>query len=418
MSAGKKSVIRRVFLSFLGTSPYGKGRYRFNDDVVSEPTEFFQESFLQCTNELKIRIDKTYIFLTEEARKKNWVDGGNFGMGLGSRLQGRGFEFESVAIPSGQSETEIREIFNSVYNVIENNDVIYLDITHAFRSIPMLAFSLLNYARFLKKTTNAMIFYGAWEAKTGDISPVFNLTSYDYLLKLSNAVDSFVSAGDSTFLAELLKEKSLPESGISLKTGEKTRKLADALKGFTDSVMTCRGTEIIAGSYTSQIHEACISLLASLEENDPFRPVIEKIQQKTSNFKENSGSNLLEIVSWCIRHNLIQQGITFLQESIITLILMERNNGVFNLYGLREEVKNAFKERSNQKLKPGVYSQQKITTELISGFIEPFKILNAMRNDINHGGMSDGQLNSPEEFRKIINDYYLKFRNLYIKKRK
>ncbi len=56
----------------------------------------------------------------------------------------------NVDIPMGASEQEIWNIFNIVLDQIRENDFVVFDITHAFRSIPMLAIVILNYAKVIK----------------------------------------------------------------------------------------------------------------------------------------------------------------------------------------------------------------------------------------------------------------------------
>ena len=68
-----------------------------------------------------------------------------------------------VEIPEGKSEAEIWEIFNIVFGSLEREDEVVFDITHAFRSIPMLAIVILNYAKMMKKVTLSGIYYGAFE---------------------------------------------------------------------------------------------------------------------------------------------------------------------------------------------------------------------------------------------------------------
>jgi CRISPR-associated DxTHG motif protein len=46
-----------------------------------------------------------------------------------------------VDIPEGRSEQELWEIFDRVASAVDEGDTILLDITHAFRSIPMIVFA-------------------------------------------------------------------------------------------------------------------------------------------------------------------------------------------------------------------------------------------------------------------------------------
>ena len=89
------------------------------------------------------------------------------------------FEVKDIKIPNGDYEEEIWEIFESVYNVLKDGDEVYFDITHAFRSIPMLVMVLINYAKFLKNIKVKSITYGNWEARDSEnFAPIMDLITF------------------------------------------------------------------------------------------------------------------------------------------------------------------------------------------------------------------------------------------------
>jgi CRISPR-associated Csx2 family protein len=61
-----------------------------------------------------------------------------------------GDSVEFVPIPEGRSEQELWEIFDRVASAVDEGDTILLDITHAFRSIPMIVFA--DSCVYLRKT--------------------------------------------------------------------------------------------------------------------------------------------------------------------------------------------------------------------------------------------------------------------------
>ncbi|HIC96177.1 TPA: TIGR02221 family CRISPR-associated protein [Candidatus Bipolaricaulota bacterium] len=133
----------------------------------------------------------------------DWLDnghkdrGGNVILceGLGTRLAliNISARVKEVRIPSGKNEQEIWDIFSTIVNEIEEKDELYLDITHAFRSLPLLATVIINYLKVMKNIQVRAISYGAmeavgdiWTVKQIDIEqrdiPVFNLLPFDQLL--------------------------------------------------------------------------------------------------------------------------------------------------------------------------------------------------------------------------------------------
>ena len=151
---------RKVFISFLGTNNYKECVYVSKSLGESSVVTYVQDAILQIVSKNWSSNDKAYIFLTQGAKEKHW-----------NRLQDvlneyqYPFEIEPVfPIHEGYSEDEIWSIFRKVYEKLDYRDEIFLDITHGFRSLPMLSMVLLEYAKTLKRITVSKIFYGAFEA--------------------------------------------------------------------------------------------------------------------------------------------------------------------------------------------------------------------------------------------------------------
>ncbi|MFQ5561038.1 MAG: TIGR02221 family CRISPR-associated protein, partial [Nitrospinota bacterium] len=206
----------KVFISFLGTGKYCECNYALKGKTV-HGVRYIQEALLDLLSCDFTQSDRALIFTTKEAEAKNWTEK------LEKRLSpfGKRFSVENVSVPDGGSEKEIWEIFTIVFNTLKEGDDVILDITHGFRSLPMLSIVLLNYARFLKRINVRGIYYGAFEA-LGNRSevekiplsernaPVFDLTSFDVIQQWGFASENFVNYGNAEKVSELL-EKSIPE---------------------------------------------------------------------------------------------------------------------------------------------------------------------------------------------------------------
>ena len=106
--------------------------------------------------------DEVVIFLTERAKKENWMENPNKKIpntntyehrdGLKHDLLRHNYKFgiKEVNIKDGNNIDEIWENFDIIIKEIEDGDEIIFDITHAFRYIPILALTVLNYAKSLK----------------------------------------------------------------------------------------------------------------------------------------------------------------------------------------------------------------------------------------------------------------------------
>lgn len=81
-----------------------------------------------------------------------------------------------------------------------------LDITHALRSLPLLALLSVAFLRSARSVNVRHLLYGAFEArdkKTG-LTPVFDLTPFLALLDWVTATDQFIRTGNGQALTALL----------------------------------------------------------------------------------------------------------------------------------------------------------------------------------------------------------------------
>ncbi|WP_199245585.1 TIGR02221 family CRISPR-associated protein [[Phormidium] sp. ETS-05] len=175
-------------ITFLGTGTYKPTGYKWGDEIVETP--YVAEAICQF-----FQPDAVAVFVTQEAKAMHWEQ-------LSNRLNGR-FSAQDIPIPSGQSETEIWQIFDAVVDAVEPGSQVMFDITHAFRSIPML---VLLAAAFLQKARSVEIkgvYYGAFEFNNPQ-APIVDLTPAIKLLDWLTATDKFIDTGSSAELGKLL----------------------------------------------------------------------------------------------------------------------------------------------------------------------------------------------------------------------
>ena len=114
-----------------------------------------------------------------------------------------GDKFCPKDIPNGNSTEELWEIFRACEEVVDPEDEIILDITHAFRSIPLLVFIAASYLRQVKQVELKHIIYGAFDPDNPDSSDIFDLTPFVTLLDWTNAVNVFQRSGDASDITEM-----------------------------------------------------------------------------------------------------------------------------------------------------------------------------------------------------------------------
>lgn len=113
---------------------------------------------------------------------------------------------ERVPIPDGANEEELWRIFNTLAQAIPENEEVIFDITHGFRSLPVLALLATAFLRVAKNVRVRHLLYGAYEQRNEATqeTPVFDLTPFADLLDWTAATERFLETGDARKFAALV----------------------------------------------------------------------------------------------------------------------------------------------------------------------------------------------------------------------
>lgn len=429
----------KKYLAFLGTNKYLECCYEFQG-IPMEPLRYVQEVTLKASFSDSAFEDKIVIFLTQKARERNWEnDVHQPGLeGLRSRISGLGLNAEvvDVDIPDGHTEEEIWSIFNKIYEHLAHGDEVYFDITHAFRSIPMLAIVVLNYAKVLKEIRIKGIYYGAFEKLGGykevsdmpvedRIAPVLDLTPLVLLLDWTIAIDGFLASGDAGRVKTLANEGVTPVLKASKGRDESAvaiRKLAEKLYTFTNIMMTCRGPEISTITLDLKEH---LQKCEAIDMIQPFKPLFELIVNKLEGFSGEVVKDGVCAAKWCLEHNLIQQGYTILLEIIRSHFIAKIKGNHLDVE-MREIVAQAEPIiRKNIVEKPDEWhlaSQKNVdmTKQIIhimenqTDFLKEIDKLSQKRNDLNHAGFKSCAIQGKyaDDFRRTLQSLIDKFQSI------
>ncbi|MBW1705832.1 MAG: TIGR02221 family CRISPR-associated protein [Deltaproteobacteria bacterium] len=410
----------KVYMAFLGTNDYLACTY-FSDDREMRDVRFVQEATLEFFCNDWSKDDRILIFTTDEVVQKNWKDNGHRDRETGKYFKRNGLKkcikdlnlstpFQNVPIPEGKSEQEIWDIFKIVLDQLSQGDEVVFDITHAFRSIPMLAIVVLNYAKIMKKITLHGIYYGAFEvlgtipeAKKIPLKerrvPILDLTSFDQLMEWSLAINRFIEAGDAAHISRLANQSArsfLSKTKGKDRSAHFLRRIAGDLDKFTKTLSTCRGLDI------SNVVNKLNKDIRQLEESnylppEPFQPVFKQIKEQISLFKGDSVMDGISAVRWCLDHNLIQQGYTILRETLISHFVSKIGENPRYLKNKNRQIVNqAVTIYANNLSRKEWIKPAKDDPETTRKFIKYFKTqkelvkiyndLSDSRNDLNHAG--------------------------------
>lgn len=329
----------KVFISFLGTSPYLETVYK--SDGKKYQTKFIQEALVK-----KLCVDwdensRIVIFYTDGPNgsyKRNWEDNGQSKypgwIGLKHVLEdlknsGRlKATVEHDFISEGFDNEQVEVMFEKVYSYIQPGNEIYLDITHAFRSIPMFATTLLDYAHFMKKTTTKGVYYGAFE-KLGPPNVVEEMPIDKRIAPIVD-MTGIIKLQQYTRLAANLKEMGRTSGiGVNMKEGKDNKpliKVAGKIDELDKNIIVNRSDKLAKGEFLKSVQEAKKSL-ESVKLSAPVKNLFDELLGLTSEFAiGKSNQNIEASIRWAHRYKMLPQAYTMGQEYIITLAMEKMKN--------------------------------------------------------------------------------------------
>lgn len=418
---------RKLFISFLGTGFYEKCTYCDGTSSYT-PTRYIQQATLEHIGvDSWTEHDAVRIFVTDKAYTENWDRDNDTRFNartkaeepyvrLGKILDGMGIEADVAPVlhvPVGNDESEMWRIFQLVFNEIHEGDELYIDLTHAFRYLPMLVLVLSNYSKFLKHTTVQQLSYGNYEARDDqNHAPIVNL------LPLTDLQDWATAAADFLQNGYIDKMCNLAQGSIRLlQKDEATRSndnkrlatFVNTLKALVEERQTCRGLLISSGATLRDLQEQSGKMGNIVIK--PLEPILGKIAQTLPKCK-SSLDNCLDAARWCYDNHLYQQAATILQEGVVTYfckrhdieIANEEERGLVNsaftikfkaLPPSEWDVAPEKKEKLKELLNDPLLSQPVV--------FNTFNNISEIRNDYNHAGFrSKRKPQDPGKIKKNI----------------
>lgn len=405
-------------IAFLGNGKYLPCQYKFNDELSGVVT------YVQtATRKFFPEISKCILFCTDEAAASHWE-------GLVAEFQKFGFPMpEKVGIPSGGSEDELWKIFDIVCNHVADEEKVIFDVTHSYRSLPIVMTVLVNYLESLRQVQLCGCYYGAFEklgparkveeeiARPEDrVADIFDLTGFFSLNDWTRAIGDFQKYGTARELSEVVKRELVR---LSL-DDEKSQRLKDALACVQEF---CEATRLGNVSRLSRLDipgRLMPNLGDGLCDLPAFKDVFNQLKPLFAGYGRDEISDGLQAARWAADHELIPQAFTMLQETLVS-------------YGVRlyeklshkpDVVKDDVLKRTYVSTVLGHWNPEKPEKwdekesgprdcaremgELLGDkLLKLGKEIGRRRNELNHGGVGrKDQLKSAAEALQIFNKVY------------
>jgi CRISPR-associated protein (TIGR03986 family) len=408
--AKKKKNLKAI--TFLGIGRYKETTYVYRDEVAPV-TEIFPVALCHF-----FKPDELLVLVTKDAEQK-WFQ--KFEQQCAAKLK-KCPAVKPIRIPDGHSVTDLWEIFGALTKNLNEQDEVIFDITHSFRTLPLLSFLAASFLRVAKDVRIKGIYYGAWEARnppppaddlfnssSTDKSPVFDLTPFLELLAWTTATDLFLKTGNSLSLAEQLSSHADAEM----------QTLSENLREISQALAVLRPLEAMETAVTlpQNLNDAKAVIRVSAP---AFELLFKKVSATYNNLgkrnpaarnKETSTSRVrkqLEMVKLYRSNNRIVHALALARETLVSLLCLH-----FNLYDLDKNMRSAVghfihnrsaDNRDNQITKgilTDLYAQErdgKIDKERLKELRNLAKELFKVRNDVLHCGLYEGDSSAAQVF--------------------
>ncbi len=366
-------------LTSLGTGKYDPVLYRWQEREYR--TKLFPEALVEW-----LRPAKTVVFLTERSEgHPNWVD-------LQQALQSK-TEIQPVRISEGRSEAELWEIFDRVTESVADGETVTIDITHAFRSLPLVFFVVTAFLRSVREVNVQHILYGCFE---GEDKPaqVLDLIMMMDLLDWMEGVRRFRETWDASRLSHLLTHSAQGSD----KQRQRLKQAGDGLRNLSAQLQMVRTLDLLttAQRLGSQIERARHTIESSAR---PFALLLEHTREQVQRIAYDSPQSLsldalrkqLEILRLYVEHERLLQAALLEGEWLLNFALWKyaqfHGDVDWLKYREREKVKRAIEQATDGTQRDHLTALDFMNPDELHKVAELWSKVADLRNDLAHCGM-------------------------------
>lgn len=226
-------------VGFLGAQNYKEATYALNN-------MFETGSLMPVVLAKLLGCKRVSVLATSEAEAAN-------GQKLRAELEALGVELDLRRIPSGRSEDELQDQFRVFRDLlIETADgPLAIDITLGFRIQPFFAAAGLSVlAATGRLSPDTRIYYGAFDDRDGNTSPIWELTGFLDMIDFAMAAAVFRQSGDGRPLANALERERNRKNKRQVESGTRQfarAKVIEPLRSFSSDLAATRVASLLVG---------------------------------------------------------------------------------------------------------------------------------------------------------------------------
>ena len=227
------------------------------------------------------------------------------------------------------------EWLNKILAEIDNNDTLVVDLTHGFRSIPIVFSAAINLLIKTKNINLEAVYYGAFDFPA-ETKPIINMKDYYIVNNWADGVMRLVEVGDSKKLIDLI---SIGNQTFNVEELNNC-KLKDAIMSVTDGFRNVDINNIY--NYTKNLLDIINDITNVNNLSEISKILLNKIKNEFSPFvPENFKNNIyckdyfelqLKIIEYLIKHRLFMQAYTVMNELIASIGILGSDRGINQRY--------------------------------------------------------------------------------------
>jgi CRISPR-associated protein Csx16 len=381
--------MRMRLVSFLGTGRYEPTRHRFPDESMGTETKYFCRAIAEF-----VRADEIALVTTAEANAAH-------AEGIVEELRSANLPAPHFhPIPKGESELDLWRQFEVVKDLLRptRGTGVVLDATHAFRSQPFFAAAVAAFVRAVDREPAALkIFYAAFQARTEDTTPVWELTPFIELLDWAQGMMLFLRTGRSADIADRTERlgRELARHWAEKREGERPNllTLGRALRDFGSNLETVRTGDLLLSGFRGSAERLAAALgearkgAASIP---PLADVLDRLQHEMIEPLLGASEHLASGAGHRALRNLARLYLEMGRWAEAAAILREgwitRYATLGAAFGERNQVRPSIDEAARRNAEDLWSKQERDAVQRIA----------AVRNDIEHAGFKRQPL--PAEF--------------------
>lgn len=313
--------MRQVYMSFLGLGQYNPTKEIYEylpaqyilNGKYSQSTEFVQVAELEMLG--TENFDQIYILGTQKSLAYHFEN-------LKAQMQALNASPVQVKVTEDLDAQGQWQLFERILECIEIHDQLTLDLTHGFRSMPIVVSAAIN---FLQKSRNInldAVYYGAFD-KDRDATPIVNMKDFYVINEWADGVSRLVEDADAKKLIEVA------EKALDFQTGGlNDDQIIHRIKKLTNTLRNIDVNRVGDHAYEAL---RCINNQKAYS-TETGRILLDLVTDKyTSLVSENPYNNRydkeyfwiqLQIINLLLEHNLFMQAYTVMREYIASLAMI------------------------------------------------------------------------------------------------